>query len=429
MEMMMTAARNMVDVAIVGAGPYGLSIAAHLRHEGIPFRIFGKLMDSWKSHMPKGMMLKSDGFASNLDDPEASFTLGKFCASQGIPYGDTVIPVRLDTFTAYGEAFQKRMVPELEDKFVTGIEPSAQGFMLKLDDGENFPARKVILAVGITHFQYMPESLSRLGTELATHSYVHHDLEAFRGRTVVVFGGGASATDLAGLLRDADADVHLVARQPQLKFHGKPDPNKKRTLWQNIRAPQSGLGPGWRSYLVANHASRFRHLPEGLRLEIVRTHLGPSGGWFAKEKVVGRVPLHLGYSLEKTEAQGKKIRLQLRAADGKEQQIEADHLIAATGYKVDMERLQFLSGEIRSKVRTVGGSPLLSATFESSVPGIYFAGLAAANTFGPLMRFAFGAAFSAERLREAMVRSLSRSKVMSPVPRAISPEKEEAGTL
>ena len=419
----------MVEIAIVGAGPYGLSIAAHLRHRGIHFRIFGKLMDSWKSHMPKGMMLKSDGFASNIYDPEGSFTLGKFCASQDIKYGDTAIPVRLDTFTAYGEAFQKRMVPELEDKLVTGIEPSGQGFTLRLDDGENFEAKRVILAVGITNFQYMPDSLSRLGTELATHSFVHHDLGAFRGCTVVVLGGGASATDLAGLLRDADVDVQLVARQPQLKFHGKPDPNKKRTLWQNIRAPQSGLGPGWRSYLVANHASLFRYLPEGLRLEIVRTHLGPSGGWFAKEKVVGRVPLHLGYSLEKAERQGQKVCLHLRSADGKEQRIEADHVIAATGYKVDMERLQFLSRQIRSKVRTVGGSPQLSSTFESSVPGLYFAGLAAANTFGPLMRFAFGAGFAAERLREAVAQSVSRSKVLSSVPHAISPEKEEAGTL
>ena len=423
------AAGSMIDVAIVGAGPYGLSIAAHLRHQGIPFRIFGKLMDSWKSHMPKGMMLKSDGFASNVYDPEDSFTLGKFCASQDIKYGDTVIPVRLDTFTAYGEAFQKRMVPELEDKLVTRVEPSQLGFTLKLDDGESFQARKVILAVGITHFQYMPESLSRLGKDLASHSYAHYDLDAFRGRKVVVLGGGASATDLAGLLRDSDADVQLVARQPQLKFHGKPDPNKKRTLWQNIRAPQSGLGPGWRSYLVANHAALFRHLPEGLRLEIVRTHLGPSGGWFAKEKVIGRVPLLLGYSLEKAEARDDKVRLQLRYADGKELSIEADHLIAATGYRVEMERLQFLSREIRSRVRTVGGSPLLSSKFESSVPGLYFAGLAAANTFGPLMRFAFGAGFAAERLREAVARSVSWGKALSPVPHAIAPEKEEAGTL
>ena len=78
----------MLDTAIVGAGPYGLSIAAHLRRRGIPFRIFGRPMDSWLHHMPKGMMLKSDGFASDIYDPERAFTLRQFCAERGIEYAD-----------------------------------------------------------------------------------------------------------------------------------------------------------------------------------------------------------------------------------------------------------------------------------------------------------------------------------------------------
>jgi cation diffusion facilitator CzcD-associated flavoprotein CzcO len=58
----------MIETAIIGAGPYGLSIAAHFRSRGISFRVFGRPMDSWLRHMPKGMHLKSDGFASNLSD-------------------------------------------------------------------------------------------------------------------------------------------------------------------------------------------------------------------------------------------------------------------------------------------------------------------------------------------------------------------------
>ncbi len=419
----------MLEIAIIGAGPYGLSIAAHLRRQGIPFRIFGKLMDSWKSHMPKGMMLKSDGFASNIYDPDASFTLGKFCASRGIEYADTGIPVHLDTFTAYGLAFQERMVPELEDKFLAGLQRVKEGFELKFDDGEMLVAKRVILAVGITHFQYVPEMFSTLGPELVTHSYNHRDLEKFRGRKVVVLGGGASATDLAGLLRDEDADVQLVARQSELKFHGKPQLGKPRSLWQSLRSPKSGLGPGWRSRFFANQPSLFRHLPERLRLEIVRTHLGPSGGWFAKEKVVGRVPLLLGYSIDKAVAKNGKVVLQLRGQHGAQREITTDHVIAATGYKIDKERLRFLSAEIRAELKTVGGSPVLSSTFESSVPGLYFAGVAAANSFGPVMRFAFGAGFAAERLQQAMARSVSWGKALSPTSRTITANKEEAGTL
>ena len=419
----------MLEIAIIGAGPYGLSVAAHLRSQGIPFRIFGRLMDSWQSHMPKGMLLKSDGFASNIYDPDNSFTLEQFCKNRDIEYADTGIPVRLETFTAYGMAFKDRMVPELEDKILVDLHTLSKGFQLTLNDGETIEARRVILAVGITHFQHVPANLSHLGPGFVTHSYWHQDLEPFRGRSVAVLGGGASATDLAGLLRDVDADVHLVARQGELKFHGKPQIGKPRSLWQRIRSPQSGLGPGWRSRFFANSAGMFRSLPERLRLEIVRTHLGPSGGWFAKEKVVGRVPLLLGYSTESADVQSGKIRLCLRGQDGMRREIRADHIIAATGYKVGMERLPFLSAEIRSKIKTTGGSPALSSTFESSVPGLYFVGVAAANSFGPVMRFAFGAGFAAERLQKAMAKSVSWGRALAGAPRVVPAKNEETGTL
>ncbi len=148
----------MLETAIVGAGPYGLSIAAHFRRRGIPFRIFGRPMDSWLNHMPKGMMLKSDGFASDIYDPEKAFTLRQFCAERGIQYADTGVPVQLDTFSTYGLAFRDRMVPELEDKLVANIDRAPGGFALRLEDGETFQARKVVLAVGITHFEHVPEN-------------------------------------------------------------------------------------------------------------------------------------------------------------------------------------------------------------------------------------------------------------------------------
>src|ERR1700675_4809436 len=101
----------MLEIAIIGAGPYGLSIAAHVRRLGASFRAFGRPMDSWLAHMPKGMMLKSDGFASNIYDPQSAFTLEQFCAERGIEYGHTGVPVKIDTFTNYGLAFRDRMVP------------------------------------------------------------------------------------------------------------------------------------------------------------------------------------------------------------------------------------------------------------------------------------------------------------------------------
>jgi len=412
----------MVETAIIGAGPYGLSLAAHFRRGGIPFRIFGRPMDSWLAHMPKGMMLKSDGFASNIADPDGKFALKDFCAASGIKYADAGVPIRLDTFAAYGLAFRDRMVPELDERLVTGIERLPKVFALRLEDGETVIARRVVLAVGITHFEYVPTELAKLSPEFVSHSFRHHDLEPFRGRSVVVIGGGASATDLAGLLKESGAEVRLVARQASLTFHTN-SMGKPRSLWQRIRHPKSGLGPGLRSRFYATAPNLFRHLPERLRLRIVRTHLGPAGGWFARDKVIGKVPLFLGYTLESAAIRDGKVRLALRADDGTRREILADHVIAATGYRVEIDRLQFLAAEIRSKLKLADGAPVLSSTFESSIPGLYFAGVATANSFGPAMRFAFGSRFTARRITQALAKSVLRERAPVAAPSAVTVAK------
>jgi thioredoxin reductase len=409
------AARTSTEVAIIGAGPYGLSIAAHFRAIGIPFRIFGRPMDSWISHMPTGMMLKSDNFASNISDPNGDFTLKHFCAAQGIEYADTQRPVSLATFSAYGVAFKERMVPELEDKLVVALERVRDGFLLRLDTEETVTARRVVLAVGITHFEYVPANLAHLPPEYLSHSFHHRDLEPFRGRDVVVIGGGASASDLAGLLYEAGAKVQLVARRETLKFHSQPPVGKRRSLWKRIRHPQSGLGPGLRSRIYADAPHLFRYLSKSARLRIVKQHLGPAGGWFAKEKVMGKVPLALGCNVESAEVQNGRVRLQLRSADGGRREITAEHVIAATGYRADVDRLKFLSEDIRTNLETFESTPVLSSKFESSIPGLYFVGIAAANTFGPLMRFAFGADFVARLLARTMAKSFAKNRMPASV--------------
>jgi thioredoxin reductase len=373
-------------------------------------------MDSWLNHMPKGMMLKSDGFASNIYDPEEAFTLEKFCAERGIKYAAAGLPVQLETFVAYGQAFRERMLPELEDKQVISLDRAPGGFVLGLEDGETVAAQRVVLAVGITHFEYVPSNLANLSPQFLSHSFRHADPGVFKGRNVVVIGGGASAIDLAALLHEAGADVQLVARQPELKFHSMPT-GKPRSHWQQVRHPKSGLGPGLRSRFYADAPGLFHHLPEQFRLEIVEKSLGPSAGWFVKDKMA-QVPCLLGYTPERAEVLdgNHEVRLHLRAADGSERKVVTGHIIAATGYKVNLDRLTFLNSEIRSRIKTAKGSPVLSSSFESSMPGIYFVGLAAANSFGPVMRFAFGAGFAARRLTETVAKALAQSPQSVRVP-------------
>jgi thioredoxin reductase len=398
----------MTDTVIVGAGPYGLSIAAHLKQKGVRLRIFGRAMDSWISHMPSGMLLKSDGFASNISEPNGDYTLGQFCAEKGIPYTDRGIPVSRESFAAYGLAFRDRKVPELEDKTVTSIDPNGDGFVVGLDTGETFRARQLILAIGVTHFGYIPEALAKLPPEYYSHSAQHSDVARLRGRSIAIIGAGSSALDLAGLMHEAGVDVRLIARKP-LKYHSKND--KARPWWDRIRRPPSGLGPGWKSFFFANGPHLFHYLPEGLRVEAVRRVLGPSGGAFIRDKVEGKVPALVGYSLDTARIEDGKAHLLLVDGSGGKREISVDHVIAATGYRVNLQKLKFLNEETRLRVKTVAGSPALSSSFESSVPGLYFAGLAAAVSFGPVMRFAFGADFTARTVSQAVAKSLTHSSM------------------
>jgi thioredoxin reductase len=397
------------DVAIVGAGPYGLSLAAHLARQRVAYRIFGQPMQFWRAHMPEGMHLKSDGVASDLFDPDASFTLKQFCTDTRLPYHDTALPVALDTFVNYGVAFQKKFAPNLEQRLVAGLKRAPKGFALTLDDGEVVSARKVVIATGINSYRHIPSSIAHLPPELLTHSSEHRDLRPFEKRSVVVLGGGSSATDLAALLMDAGANVQLVARGSRIRFLSGGD-LRKRSLWDEIRHPTSGIGPGWRSRFYSDAPWLFRRLPERLRLLIVRRTLGPAGGWFMKEKVIGRVPITLGCRPESAEVKNNKVELTLKSTDGSARKVVADHVIAATGYKIDMRRCEFLDAGILAGLAMIENTPILSATMESSVPGLYLTGAATANSFGPVMRFAFGARFVAPHLTRSLVKALSRQK-------------------
>jgi cation diffusion facilitator CzcD-associated flavoprotein CzcO len=387
----------MLDVAVVGAGPYGLSIASHLRARGIEHRIFGEPMYTWQNQMPQGMYLKSDGFASNLYDPSGKFTLKRYCIDRGLPFKDSGLPVKREVFADYGIDFQENCVPHLERVNVTDIREARAGFRLELASGESFTARRVILAVGISHFAHLPPALATLSPDLVSHSSRNANLDVFAGREMLVMGSGASAMDCAALLAGAGASVKLVARASTIHFHDGPTEGP-RPLLDRLRAPSSGLGPGWRSRLCTDAPLLFHAMPEKFRLLVVRKHLGPAPGYWTRKMVEGKVEFHLGQTVESASARGKGLELTLAAKDGTRSMLTADHLIAATGYHPDVHRLGFISPELRARLRTAGDAPVLSSCFESSVPGMYFVGLAAANSFGPMLRFAYGAGFAARRL-------------------------------
>ena len=410
-----------VDVAIIGAGPYGLSIAAHLQARGIDFRIFGTPMQAWTSHMPPGMMLKSDGSSSDLSEPGGHLTLKEFCQQARYEHHDTQKPVPLDTFIEYGLAFQRRFVPVVEPRLLVSLARSANNFSLRFADGEVVEARRVVVAVGIIPFKWMPGFLGGLPPEYLSHSSQFGTVDQFRGKEVAVLGAGASALDLAAILHEQGAEASVIARRPELDFHSFP---ASRAAWRRVLRPNTGIGLGWRLRIFQDAPLVFRALPQKVRRHQVDTLLGPSGGWFMKDRILGRVQLLTGRTTQKALIHNGRVHLSLSTIDGVKSEIAVDHVIAATGYRIDLRQLKFLTAETLARIRTVEHEPLLSSNFESTVPGLFFVGPMSRNSFGPVVRFVYGAKYTSFRIAGHLGRSAPRRyqiQVRQPA-RALAPE-------
>jgi hypothetical protein len=386
---------RLADVAVIGAGPYGLSVAAHLRGAGVPFRIFGEPLEMWRRHMPQGMLLKSDAFASNLSAPADAYPLSEFCRQTGQPYADIGFRTPLATIIDYAHEFQRRHVGRVEQARVTEVTQAAGGYSLQLDTGEKASARKVIVATGLFALKYTPDALASLPQGTVSHAADHYDLSPFAGRRVAVVGGGQSAVETAALLHEQGAQVALVSRRPILWFSPDiaPDTSLKKA-WMRIRRPNFGLGPGWRVCFWSEMPRAFSLMPQNFRLLNGYSQLGPAGSDWTRHRVDGVVPIHCGALQSVEHRQGE---VQLTLGDDR-RTLTVDHVIAATGYKPDIGRLPFLQ-QLLPSVASVRGIPVLDPHFGSvSAAGLYFVGYLSAATFGPSMRFIYGTRFAAARL-------------------------------
>jgi len=400
-----------IDAAIIGAGPYGLSIAAHLLDAGIDARVFGNPMAGWRHHMPKGMYLKSTFEASSLSAPERGSSLADYCSATETPLLDEMHPVPIGMFIDYGRWFQDRHVKDVQRikiRSVAAVVP--KGFRLLLEDGDEVSARTVVVACGHLGYAYSPDELRSLTDEigqsaaLVSHASQHSDFSRFSGQVVAVVGAGQSALESAALLRQAGAEVHLLVRGRSLLW-GSPPANYRYPL-ASIAKPSSPLGPGWSLFALSRAPALVAYLPPPGRLFLMRTVLGPSGAWWLRNRFESRVNVALETTIEDARLSNGKLSLGLRTMSQPKSTLVVDHVIAATGYRVDVGALRFLDPALRRDLVRIKGTsaPRLSHSFESSIPGLYFTGLSAAPTFGPLMRFVCGTDFTARTIRRALIR-------------------------
>ncbi|MET8246314.1 NAD(P)-binding domain-containing protein [Streptomyces sp. NPDC005202] len=415
----------MYDLLVMGAGPYGLSIASHAAAAGLNLRVLGRPMASWRDNMPSGMFLKSEPWASNLSDPDGRWRLDAYCATQGLTARHAE-PIPVPTFAAYGLWFARNAVPQVDERMVSRVAAHPVGFEAVTEDGEALRARTVALAVGVMPFVEVPSPLRGLHPALVSHSSHHSDLGRFRGRDVTVIGGGQAALETAALLAEQGTRVRVLARADRLCWNDVPPP-WQRPWWQSARSPHSGLGCGWRNWFYAERPGLFRRLPESSRARIAATALGPAGAWWVRQRVEPAVEVLLGREVAAARAVPGGVRLETVSRNGEPRPLETEHVIAATGFRATLDRLGLLSAELRGSLATAAdGSPAVGRNFESSHPGLFLAGLPTASAFGPAMRFVQGATFTAPTLVQGVRHRLRTTPPAGTVPAPVGRGRTEA---
>ncbi|MGE0822316.1 MAG: FAD-dependent oxidoreductase [Candidatus Binatia bacterium] len=378
------------QVAVVGAGPYGLAATAYLRAAGVETRIFGEPMEFWQRQMPKGMLLRSSWEASHIAAPHQALTLDEYQVAQGARLAR---PVPLSDFVAYGQWFQQQVADDVDRRKVARIESTPQGFQLTLSDGESLRAQRVVVATGLTSFAHCPPQFGALPPALASHASDHADLACFAGKKVVVVGSGQSAIESAALLSEGGAEVEVLARAPKIRW-------LRRSAWlhsernpiRRLLYPPTDVGPPVLNWLVAM-PNVFKQLPRNLQDRIAYRSIRPAAsGWLFPRTRTVRITTNC--EVVSTVPSGERLCLTLE--DGTKRDV--DHALLATGYRINASRYGFLAPELVSSLQCVDGYPRLTTGFEASVPGLHFLGAASAWSFGPLMRFVAGTGYSASTL-------------------------------
>jgi len=387
------------EVAVIGAGPYGLSAAAHLKSIGISVRVFGEPMAFWAKKMPEGMLLRSPRAASNISDPARTFTLESYETAFGKAPN---APVPLGTFVDYGRWFCKHFSDDLDQTNVVSIRPEREGFAVMLESGDTIRVHRLVVAAGIGPFKRIPDVFKHLDPALASHCYEGKNIRDFAGKRVAVIGAGQSALESAALLHEAGAEVEVIAKIPCLRWIGMHQWLHKLGPISSLLYSYHDIGPAGISRLVAM-PDVMRQVPLGMRDKIRIRAVRPAASPWLPERLT-KVKVSTGRMVIDARAVGNEVRLKLD--DGSER--SAHHVLMGTGYSVDIGKYEFMSPELLNGVQLFDGYPVLTSGFCSSVPGLHFIGATAARSFGPLLYFVTGTEFASRQLTSYISRHRNR---------------------
>ena len=379
------------DLLIVGAGPFGLGMAAYAKAHAIDHLLLGEPMDFWRSNMPEGMILRS---ASDWHlDPAGLHTIEAYLRTQGLTPAD-VEPLSLPFYLGYTTWFMERKRIEAVRRFVHRLDRDPRGRLVAtLDDGEEVIARDVVLALGFRHFRNVPAEVARLvPPDRIAHTCDFVDMERMRGRRCLIVGGRQSAYEWAALLAEHGAtEVHVSHR------HDAPSFEPSDWSWVGPLVERMVAEPGW-----------FRRLTDEQRTEMGRRFWAEGRlklePWLAPRLDAEVVRVWPCSRLVACEPSSDGLGIELDAG----RHLTVDQVVMATGYRPDMAAVPLLArGNIT--VETKDGFPRLDDCLQSSVPGLFITSMPAAQDFGPFFAFTVSVVASAKMIGSAIAAPIRRT--------------------
>lgn len=377
------------DLLIIGAGPFGLAMAAYARHLGLDYLIVGQPMGFWKTNMPEGMHLRS---ASDWPlDPLGLHTIDKFLEVTGRTRSD-VEPLSREFYLRYAEWFRQEAQVDPIPVRVRRLDYTCDTlpFEATTEEGRTIQARRVVIAVGCQYFKHCPRELvQRLPQRRYSHTCDLVDLCSLEGKRCLILGGRQSAFEWTALLNETGAAaVHVSYRHDSPRF----EPSD----WSWVQPVVDGMieDPGW-----------FRRLPQRDK-EAITYRLWAEGRlklepWLESRVMKDSVTLWPRTRLARADATPHgAVRVTLD--NGKT--ITVDHIILATGYRCDIDKVPFLSrGNIVNALAKYDGFPVLDEHFQTNIPGLFVTSMSAARDFGPFLRFTVSVRASARIIGQKLV--------------------------
>lgn len=389
-----------LDVAVLGAGPYGLSVAAHLAGKA-RVRVFGRPMQTWRKLMPADMLLRSDWDSTSLSAPMGQGGLTHWQQDTGI---ERTEPIPLSMFLRYANWFQERFVPDVDCSNVAQVEYDNGVFRLETVGGGSITAANLIVAPGVIPFSFVPEALRSVGAPRVTLAIDPHEEESVSGLRVAVIGGGQNGLEAAlRALRAGARSVDVVVRS-SVHWFADHEPYHERgaigTRLYRLAYPIVGFGPPPINRIVL-YPDLFARLPESVRQRINKRLLRAGGSPWMREQLVNSVHFHEGCVVSGLDDRADAIRIVMNNRPP----LNVDRVIVACGFKFDRDRMSFLAPSVRNRIQTRSntGWPVLTRSMESTCRGLYLLGYPAEGQFGPLSRFVEGTRFAAERCASSIL--------------------------